>query len=64
VCNLAVVAMKHFAHDSASTIARSIPREPGRSDLYRTVVVRLAQADYEATAPLFLSIRRDLEGRG
>jgi hypothetical protein len=54
---------RRYRSDPAATIARSIPREPGRSDLYRTVVVKLATADYEATAPLFLAIRRDLEGR-
>jgi hypothetical protein len=59
---------RRFSPEPPATIARSIPREPGSkegrmSDISRTVVVRLATADYEATAPLFLSIRRDLEGR-
>jgi hypothetical protein len=56
---------RSFAHDPAATIARSIPRdigskERGMSDLFRTNEVRSATADYEATAPLFLAIRRDL----
>jgi hypothetical protein len=52
----------HFAPSPAPGIASAVPREPGTSDLSRTVEVRLAVRDYEATAPLFLSIRKTLAG--